>query len=56
MEYALLNKEETTLSLQQLKGKILVSITPEEFHLVEKIHQNLYKKSFDLPKNTYTEF
>ena len=35
-------------SIEQLKGKILESITPEEFHLVEKIHENLYKKSFDL--------
>ena len=34
--------------IKQVKGKILESITPEEFHLVEKIHKNLYKKSFDL--------
>ena len=26
--------------IKQLKGKILESITPEEFHLVEKIHEN----------------
>ena len=33
-------------SIEQLKGKIKESITLEEFHLVEKIHQKLYKKSF----------
>ena len=27
-------------SIEQLKGMILESITPEEFHLVEKIHEN----------------
>ena len=27
-------------SIEQLKGKILESITPEEFHLAEKIHEN----------------
>ena len=37
-------------SIEQSKGKILESITPEEFHLVEKIHENLYKKSFELTK------
>ena len=37
-------------SIEQLKGKILESITPEEFHLVEKIHENSYKKSFELTK------
>ena len=36
--------------IEQSKGKILQSITPEEVHLVEKIHENLYKKSFDLIK------
>ena len=36
-------------SIEQLKGKILESITPEEFHLVEKIHEKSYK-SFDLTK------
>ena len=35
-------------SIEQLKGKILESITPEEFHLVEKIHENSYKNSFEL--------
>ena len=30
-------------SIEKLKGKLLESITPEEFHLVEKIHQNSYK-------------
>ena len=39
--------------IEQLKGKILESITPEEFHLVEKIHEDLYKKSFDLTKKRY---
>ena len=34
-------------SIEQLKGKILESITPEEFHLVEKIHENSYAKSFE---------
>ena len=37
-------------SIKQLKGKILESITPEQFHLVEKINQNSYKKSFDVTK------
>ena len=40
-------------SIEQLKSKILESIKPEQFHLVEKIHQNLYKKTFDLTKKTY---
>ena len=35
-------------SMEQLKAK-----TPEEFHLVQKIHQNLYKKSFDLAKKEH---
>ena len=39
-------------NIGQLKGKIKESITPEEFHLVERIHQNSYKKSFDLTKKT----
>ena len=34
--------------MEQLKDKILESITPEEFHLVEKIHENSYNKSFEL--------
>ena len=29
-------------SMEQLKDKILESITPEEFHIVEKIHENSY--------------
>ena len=33
-----------------MKGKILESITLEDFHLVEKIHQNSFKKSLDLTK------
>ena len=40
-------------SIQQLKGKILESITFEEFHLVEKIHENLCKKSFELTKKRH---
>ena len=40
-------------SIEQLKGKILEYITPEEFHLVEKIHENLYKKSFELIKKRH---
>ena len=41
-------------SIEQLKGKILESITPEAFHLVEKILENLYKKSFELTKKRHT--
>ena len=37
-------------SIKQLKGKSLESIAPEEFHLVKKSHENLYKKSFKLTK------
>ena len=40
-------------SIEQLKGKILESITPEEFHLVEKTHEDSYKKSFDLTKKRH---
>ena len=42
-------------SIEQLKGKILESITPEEFHLVEKIHEEVYKKSFELTKKRHTK-
>ena len=42
-------------SIEQLKGKILESITPEEFHLVENIHENSFKKSFELTKKRHTE-
>ena len=35
---------------EQLKGKILESITHEEFHLLENIHQNSHQKFFDLTK------
>ena len=38
-----------------MKGKILAYITPEEFHLVEKIHQNPYKKCFDLTKKRHIQ-
>lgn len=37
-------------SIEQLQGKILESITPKEFRLVGNIHENLYKKCFDLTK------
>ena len=40
-------------SNEQLKSKILESITPEEFHLVEKIHENSYNKSFELTKKRH---
>ena len=40
-------------SMEQLKGKILESITPEEFRLVEKIHENSYQKSFELTKKRH---
>ena len=40
-------------NIEQLKGKILEFVTPEGFHLVEKIHQNSYKKSFDLTKKRH---
>ena len=40
-------------SIKKLKGKILESITPEEFPLVEKIHKNSYKKSFELTKKRH---
>ena len=39
--------------IEQLKGKILESITSEEFHLVENIHENSYNKSFDLTKKRH---
>ena len=42
-------------SIGQLKAKILESKTPEEFHPVEKIHENLSKKSFELTKKRHTE-
>ena len=37
------------------KGKIIESITPEKFHLVEKIQQNSYKKSSDLIKKRHIQ-
>ena len=43
-------------SIEQLKGKILESLTPEEFHLVEKIHENSCKKSFELTKRDIRKF
>ena len=41
--------------IKQSKGKILESITPSEFHLVEKIHENLYKKYFELTKKRHIQ-
>ena len=41
--------------IEQLKGKILESITPEDFHVVEKIHENSYKKSFELTKKRHIQ-
>ena len=32
-----------------MKGKILESIIPDVFYLVENIHKNSHKKYFDLP-------
>ena len=43
-------RERLTNSIEQLKGKILEFITPEEFYLVAKIHESSYKKSFELTK------
>ena len=43
------------IASNQLKGKILESITPEEFALVEKIHQNPYKTSFNLEKERHKQ-
>ena len=40
-------------SIEKVQGKISESRTPEEFHLVEKIHQNSYKKSFELTKKRH---
>ena len=42
-------------SIELLKGKILESITPEDFHFVEKIHENSYKKSFELTKQRHIQ-
>ena len=40
-------------SIKQLKSKILEPVTPEEFHLEEKIHENSYQKSFELTKKRH---
>ena len=40
-------------SIEQLKGKILESIKPKEFHFVENIHENSYDKSFKLTKKRH---
>ena len=41
--------------IEQLKGKTLESITPDEFHLVEKVHENSYKKSFQNTKKRHVQ-
>ena len=41
--------------IKQLKGKTLETVSPEEFHLVENIHENSYKKSFDITKKRYIQ-
>ena len=46
-------RERLTNSIEQLKGKILEFITPEEFYLVEKIHESSYKKSIELTKKRH---
>ena len=40
-------------SIEHLKGLILESTAPVEFCHVKTIHQNVYKKSFDLTKERY---
>ena len=40
--------------IKQLKGK-LDTVSPEEFHLIENIHENSYKKSFDITKKRYIQ-
>ena len=40
-------------SIEQLKGKILECITLKEFDLEEKIHEDSYKKSFELTKKRH---
>ena len=40
-------------SIEQLEGKILESTTPEEFHLVKKVHEDSYKKSFKSTKKRH---
>ena len=39
--------------IEQLKHKILESITPIVFHFVGKIHEGSYKKSLDLTKKRH---
>ena len=46
-------RERLKNSIEQLKGKILEFITPEEFYLVEKIHESSYKKSIELTKKRH---
>ena len=40
-------------NIEQLKGNVLESITPEVFHLIENIHQKSNKKSFDSTKKRH---
>ena len=42
-------------SVEQIKGNILETITPEEFHVLEKIHQSSYKTSFHLTKKRHIQ-
>ena len=42
-------------SIELLKGKFFKSVTPKEFHLVEKIYQNLYKKPYELTKKRHIQ-
>ena len=48
-------REKLKNSIKQLKVKILESITPEEFHPVEKFHENSYKKCFELTKKRHIQ-
>ena len=40
--------------IKQLKG-MLDTVSPEEFYLIENIHENSYKKSFDITKKRYIQ-
>ena len=48
-------RDRVSNSIEQLKRKISESITPEEFHLVEKIPENSNKIFWFNKKETYTE-
>ena len=59
-EHATLHTKEKNQTIAQdrtVEGyKNLKLIQPKEFYLVEKIHQNLCKKSFNLTKRRHKEF